>query len=46
MFQDLVLAIFLVSCHIGLYMLTYFCISCPRDQGVLIMEIKVTPNAM
>ena len=44
MFQDIVLEFLLVSCHRELCMLTYFLISCPRDQRVVIMEIKVYPK--
>ena len=43
MFQDLVLAIVLVTYHYGLYILTYFFISCPENQTwVMIKEIKVS----
>ena len=42
MFQDLVLAIVLVSYHNGLYILTFFLISCPENQRVIIMEFKVS----
>ena len=44
MLQDLVLAIFLISYHRGLYMITSFCCCCPENQRVLIMEIKVSPK--
>ena len=44
MFQDLVLAIFIVSCHRGMYMLIYILFnSCPRDRRFIIMAIKVSP---
>ena len=42
MFQDLVLVIVPVSYHDVLYILTYFLISCPENQSVIIMEIKVS----
>ena len=42
MFQDIVRAIFLIGFHKGLYILTYFFISCPENRKVIIMEIKVS----